>query len=137
MDPTPGVLLHVRRRYKTIFPPETNFKDFQFHHTLGVIHRLLHSDQEHWQWARLEWQDYEPPGHDHTIVAQALSELAQFKYRGSERPKVPRWILRFALRFLASDTLLPTSVVTDCLSIIAVDLDCDVSNIGDVTLGER
>ena len=137
IDPTPGVLGYVRERYNSIFPPEPDFKGFPFYHVLGAIHRLLHSDQERWQRARIEWRDYKPPGHEHVIVAQALTKFAQSEYRRSERLKVPRWILRFALHSLSLGTVPPTSVVTDCLSIIAVDLGCHLPNRGNIVLDER
>jgi hypothetical protein len=54
-------------------------------------------------------------------------KLARFKYQSTRQVKIPRWILHFAFRSLSSDPLPPTSVVADCLSIIAIDLGCDIT----------
>ena len=51
--------------------------------------------------------------------------------------KVPRWTLRFALHSLSLYPMPPTSAIADCLSIIAIDLGCDVSNSGFTLLDER
>jgi len=139
MDPMSGVLGDVCRRFSKVFPPGTNFQGFPpFHYILGVIHRLLSQDREHQQRPRIEWRDYKPPGHEHAIVARALTELAQSEHRRSERrKKVPRWIIRFTLHSLSLDPPPSTSVVIDCLSVIAIDLGCEVSGIRTTALSER
>jgi len=138
VDPTSEVLGDVRQRHSRTFPPETDFEGFPFHPTLGAIHRLLNSDRGHRQRARVEWRDYKPPGHEHPAVARALTELAQSEYRSSERQeKVPRWIIRFTLHSLSLDPLPPTPIVIDCLSIIAIDLGCEVPNTRATALSER
>jgi hypothetical protein len=70
------------------------------------------------------------PLHFHRYMVEA----AQAEYERTQQRKTPRWILRFALDSLSLDPP-PTSVVADCLEIIAIDLGCDVSNI--TTLDER
>jgi len=137
MDPTSGVLAGVRRHFNRVFPPETDFRGFPpFHYTLGAIHRLLSPDREHH--SRIEWQDYKPPDHERAVVARALTELAQSEYRRSgRRKKVPRWIIRFALHSLSLDPPPSTSVVVDCLSVIAIDLGCKVPSARTATLNER
>jgi len=134
MDPTSRVLVDVRQRYNRVFPPWTNFDGLPFFHTLGSIHNLFHSDYGNLLFG---WDDYRPSSHEHLTVARALAKLAQFEYRRRGRRKVPRWILRFALYTLSQDPFPPTPAVTDCLSIIAIDLDCDVSCAGAMTLDER
>ena len=49
-----------------------------------------------------------------------------------EKKKIPRWILRFALFSLSLDPSPTTSVVAHCLTIVATDLDCDISTISDL-----
>ena len=44
-------------------------------------------------------------------------------------------MLRCALYFLSLGVVAPTSAISDSLTIIAIDLGCDVSNAG--TLDER
>jgi len=134
MDPTSGVLIDIRQRYNRVFPPWTNFEGLPFFHTLGSIHNLFHPDYDNLLFG---WDDYSPSSHEHLTVAHALAELAQFEYRRRERRKVPRWILRFALYTLSQDSLPPTPAIINCLSIIAIDLDCDVSSEGAMTLDER
>jgi len=138
MDPMSGVLVDVRQCYNEALPPEIKFKGSPFYHTLGAIHRLLKSGRERWQRARIEWRGYKPPGHEHAIVARALTELAQSEHRRSEhQKKVPRWIIRFTLHSLSLDPPPSTSVVIDCLSVIAIDLGCEVSSVRTTALSER
>ena len=139
VDPGSYVLVDVRRHYRKIFPSGTLFKGFKFNHTLGAIHRLLYPHDKHAQRARLEWRKYKSSSHERAIFAHTLVKFAEFEYpkRGRGDEKVPRWILRFALRSLSLDPLPPTSVILDCLSIIAIDLGCDISNIGTKTPDER
>lgn len=126
-DPTSEVLEDIRWRYDRIFPLETNFQGLPFYYTLGAIHRLFNSDQEHPERPRIEWQDYKPPRPEHTKVSHALAELARSECRKrDQKKKVPRWIIRFALHSLSLDPLPPTPVVVDCLSVIATDLGCQV-----------
>ena len=139
MDPIPGVLEDVRQHYHMIFPSEASFKGLPFYHTLGAIHRLLNPDKRHPQRAKIEWQDYKPSSRDHVIFAHALAKLAWSEYQKRERSeeKAPRWILRFALHSLSLDPPPSTSVVVNCLSIIAIDLGCDVSSTETTILDER
>ena len=78
---------------------------------------------------RVQWGDYKPSSGEHVIVARALAKLARFEYRRRGQWKVPRWLLRFAFHSLSQYPLPLTSIIVDCLSIIAVDLGCDFSNI--------
>ena len=77
---------------------------------------------------RVQWEDYKPSNDEHVIVSRALAKLARFEYRRRGHRKVPRWLLRFAFHSLSQHTLPPTSVIADCLSIVAIDLGCDISN---------
>ena len=65
-----------------------------------------------------------------------MAEGAWVEYQQAKHRKVPRWFLRFALHSLSLDPPPPASVVADCLSIIATDLDCDVSDPGFTTSDE-
>ena len=77
---------------------------------------------------RVQWKDYNPSGGEYVIVASALAKLARFEYRRRGRWKVPRWLLRFAFHSLSQHPLPQTSVIVDCLSIIAIDLGCNLTN---------
>ena len=136
----------IRHRYAGVFPPGADFSGLPFSHTLGAIHSVFyqpprlratlptHTDEITlitWrapQVQRVQWMDYKSSSNEHVIVACALAKLAWFEYRRSGRKKVPRWLLRFAFHSLSQDPLPPTSVVVDCLLIIAIDLGCRVSN---------
>ena len=150
MNPTSSVLRDVRQRYARVFPPNADFRGHQFSHVMNATQSLLsHSDHPHqirrqagWNGTTRtekgsQWSDYEPPSDEYTLVAQSFVKLVQLKYQRAHPRKVPRWILHFALHSLSLGHLPPTPVIADCLSIIAVDLDCDVSTIVATTLDER
>jgi hypothetical protein len=136
MDPTSSLLEDVRRRYTSTFPLRTNSTTFISRLNFVVIHHTFYSPRRRTQGEnlpRIQWEDYKPPGDEQIVLARALAELAPLKYQIHH--KVPRWILRFALHHLSQDPLPPTSAVVDCLSIVAIDLDCTLSNT--TTLDER
>ena len=131
-DPLPkGVLEDVRQQFTGTFRSETNFGDLPVSRTLGIIHSVFCSDRRKTFLTRslasraVQWNNYQPSGSEQTIVTPALVKFAQFGYKGSgERTKAPRWLLRFAVHSLSQDPLPPPSVVSDSLSIIAIDLEC-------------
>jgi len=134
-DPTLSVLKDVRQRYIRTFPIGISFEALPSGHSFGAIHATFHSPQK-----RIQWKDCRLPSDDHVVLAHNLAELAHSHAYGrahkrSSPKKVPRWILRFAFHRLSQDPLPPTSVVIDCLLIIAVDLGCAASNT--TTLDER
>lgn len=88
-----------------------------------------------WRAQRIPWEDYKPSSNEHIKVANALTKLARFEYQRRRFEKVPRWILRFALHSLSQDPLPLTSVVVNCLLIVATDIGCGGLNI--TTLDER
>ena len=134
MDPTSNVLDDVRQRYNRVFPLGTDFRSLPFYHTAVKIHTLAN---KHWSPRHIQWGDYRPCNREHVPVARGLVDAAQEEYQHPQRGKVPRWILRFALHSLSLGPFPPTSVVADCLSIVAIDLGCNVSNTGDTILDER
>ena len=135
VDPTLGVLEDVRQRYTRSFPLKTNFEDFPSCRSFGAIHNILHSSQRN-----IQWRGYKLPSDDQVTLAHSLAELAHSHAPGTTQStwhrllrttrheKVPRWILRFALHHLSQDPPPSTSVIADCLSIIAIDLGCTVPN---------
>ena len=134
MDPTSSVLQDVRRRHDRVFPFEPYFVGLPFYYPMATIHGLVNQTRRS---RRFLWDDYRPSTQEHIQVARDIAEAAQTEYRRSQHRKVPRWILYFALRSLSLDPPPPTPVVADCLLVIAIDLGCDISNIGPVTLDER
>ena len=133
MDPTSGILKDVCQRYTKVFSANINFHGHQFSDHMNAIHRVFIQGE----FQRFKWSDYRPPGDEYTLVSDTLTKLARFKCQKMEQPKVPNSILRFALHSLFTDPLPPIPIIADCLSIIAIDLDCDISNTGGMVLEER
>ena len=126
MDPTLGALTDLRRRYNEVFPSELDFTGLPFYSTMTKIHALAgrfgNPRDIRWPNRRLSFQEHVP-------FARRMAEAAQEKYQETTQDgKVPRWILRSALYFLSLCPLSPTSVIADCLTIVAIDLGCHVSN---------
>jgi hypothetical protein len=138
MDPASSVLEDIRQRYTRVFPAnfpaKIDFHGYRFSHTLNAIHRLFIRNGER---LHFEWSDYTPPGDEHTMVALSLIKLVQGRHQWTRPWRVPRWILRFALHSLSLDPLPLTSVITDCLMIIAIGLGSDVSKAGATATDER
>ena len=125
-DPTLSGLKDVRKRYIRAFPPETNFEGLPAARSFGAIHNLFHSSQQ-----KIRWEDYQLFTEDQVVLSDRLAKFAAHslaKLAHSRAPSVPRWILRFALHHLSQDPLPPPSIVANCLSIIAIDLGCTVSD---------
>ena len=134
MDPTSSVLEDVRRRHDRVFPFGTDFGGFPLYYAMAKIHGLVNRT---WGSSHVQWDNYRPSTQEHVQVARDIAEAAQVGYQQSQHQKVPRWILRFALSSLSIDPPPPPPVVSNCLSVVAIDLDCDVSNIRATTLDER
>ena len=133
-DPASSVFTDVQRRYTRAIPVEANFEGLPSYHHFCIIHNIFHPSQpqgQHVRRPKIQWEDYKLSGSDHTI----LTRLARFEYRRRRCRKVPRWILRFAQHILSQDPFPSASVVAECLSILALDLGCSVSNVK--TLDER
>ena len=133
-NPGSSVLKDVRKRYNRIFPLETDFEGLPFYYTITKIHALAN-----WAWdpRNIQWGDCTPSTQECISFTRSAAEVAQVLYRRTRRQKIPRWILRFALHSLSLDSIPPTSAIADCLSIIAIDLGCEVSNTGFTMLDER
>jgi len=106
-------------------PPNANFEGLLCHHTMSAIHALLSSRKGCW----LDWADYKPDPPEYVLFANALDGVVRARASLVDS-KVPRWVLRFALHSLSmslsQDPPPPASVITACLSIIGVDLGCDI-----------
>ena len=122
-DPTSSILTDFRRRYLRVIPFETDFRGLPFYHTMAKVHDLVNKP-----WT-LRWDDYRRFGQEHIPFAPHMVEVAQVEYQPTQRRKVPRWILRFALHSLSLDPPPPASIFADCLTIIAIELDCDAFDI--------
>ena len=126
-DPASRTLEDLRRRYTKAFPAKVYFPNHQFYHIMNAIHCSFFQSRQR---QPFEWSDYEPSAQELAMVSHNLVNLARFEYQRTQPTKVPRWILRFALRYLSLDPPPQTSVVINCLSIVAIGLGCDVPNTG-------
>ena len=122
-DPTSSVLADLRRRYNVIFPYWTDFTSLPFHSTMMVIRALVCSGHNH---HHVSLDNFSPSSQDHTTFARLFAKTAQVEYQQTERRKVSQWILRFVIYSLSLDPLPAAPIVADCLTIIAIDLGCDI-----------
>ena len=116
-------------RYSVI-PPNANFEGLSCRHTMSAIHALLVGRERRW----LDWTDYESRSPEYPLFANALEHAARARVSAAGSaagPKVPRWTLRFVLHSLSQDPPSPTSVIDACLSIVAIDLGCEVRTAND------
>ena len=123
-DPTSSVLADLRRRYNRDFPVRLDLVGHPFRSTMAAIHSTVGrvgGPRSIW------WHNHRPSNQEHTPLARHMAEAAQAYERTSLR-KVPRWIIRFALHSLSLDPLPLAPVIADCLTIVAIDLGCSVSN---------
>ena len=136
IDPASSVFKDVRRTYTKTFPIETDFKGFPSCHRFSIIHNIFHPPYK-----QVQFQNFERPKiqwTEHTLSSTehvALVQLARFEYQGNQCRNVPDWILGYALRLLSQDPLPTTSVVADCLSIVAIELG--LTALDTTTLDER
>ena len=126
MDPAPSVLTDICQRYNRVFPLYPDFISLPFYHTMATIHSLT---KQPWSHQYIQWDNFRPSSQEYNTFAQQIVEVARVKYRQTEYQKVSRWILRFALHSLALDPLPPVPVIVNCLTIVAIDLGCRVSDI--------
>ena len=123
VDPTSSALVELKRRYNEVFPSELDFAGLPFHPTMTKIHALAGRFGNP---RDIRWPDPRLSVQAHIPFARHIVEVAQEKYQHTQ--KVPRWTLCSALYFLSLCPLSPASVVADCLTIVAIDLGCDISN---------
>ena len=131
-DPTSNALAGLQRRYNEVFPSELDFTNLPFHSTMTMIHTLAGRFGNP---RDIQWHNYRMTIQEHIPFAQRVLRAAQEGYGQTQHRKVPRWTLHSALYLLSLGPVSPASVVTDCLTIVAIDLGCDVSDI--VILDER
>ena len=125
-DPTSSILEGFHQCYDSVFPLGADFRGLPLYHTMTMIHILV---KKRLSPGPIEWDNQGLSTQERVPLAWYMAKAAQVGYEETERRKVPRWILRFALDSLPLNPPPPPSVVADCLIIIAVDLECDVSNI--------
>ena len=129
-DPTSSVLMDLRQQYNRLFPFTPVFRGLlPFYCTLAEIH-----DMVNWN---VQWGNYRLSPQGDIPVAQHVAEVAQVEYQKTQHKKVPQWTLHYAFHSLSLYPLPPTPIITNCLSIIATDLGCDVSSAGAMNSDEQ
>ena len=132
---TSGILADFRHRYTRTIPLNIHFKGLP---SLTMIHCYVHQCCTPLYYHRSSAQaQITYSQHVVEVVRETQRRRKRF---AQEHPlpmnmNVPDWILYLTHHSLSLDPPPPTSVIADCLSIVAIDLDCDISNI--VTSDER
>jgi len=132
-EPTPTATGDVLPRCKEAFPPHANLDCLPFI-------RVLEPSIGHIRGrAYFTWMRYHPSTDELVPFARAMAQVAQAEHhrREGRRPEIFCVLVRFALRFLSQDPLPPTSVVVDCLTIVATDLGCNMPDTNTVTPDEK
>ncbi|KAF9642699.1 hypothetical protein BDM02DRAFT_1973684 [Thelephora ganbajun] len=134
-EPTSTVIQYIRQRYNRVFPRHPDFEDIPFCFSMDAIHHLVACPVV----SRFpDWRNYKPSADELIPFSRALAQAAKFEYhRRGVQLGVPDWLVRFALRFLSQDQLPPTSVVVDCLTIVAINLDCNVPDTNTIPPDEK
>ena len=135
-ESTSTVIRDVLRRYKEVFPPHVNLYCLPCPKVMKVINPLFALPRER---VSFTWRHYRPSTDELVPFARAMAQLAQVECcrREGEKPEILHWLVGFALRFLSRDPLPPTSVVVDCLTIVATDLGCNIPDTGAVAPDEK
>ena len=128
-DPTSKVLKDIRRRYCEDFLYFADFSGLSPYPTIAIIRALVTEGRSPF----ISRNDNKLCDHDHGQFARDIAELAQAEYH--QQQKVPDWILSIAFNYMSLNPLPPACVVVDCLKVIAIHLDCEISD--SATLDER
>ena len=135
-EPTSTVIRDVRHRYERAFPSRIDSRHgLPRPIVISAIHHLFAEPRDR---TEISWRIYHPTADELIPFSRALAQAAQLEHhRGRDQPKVPLWLIRFALRFLSQDPLPPTPVIVDCLTIIATELGCTLPDPNRTPFGER
>ena len=126
MDPTSNIIEDLHRRYNAVVSPEADFAGLPFDSTMSAIHtfsRGLGTPGDLWQRSPIVF------GQGRVSFSQRIVKAAQEKYQQTQRKKVPRWALRSACHLLSLGSVSPPSTIADCLTVIAIDIGCNVSEV--------
>jgi hypothetical protein len=119
-EPTSVVIGDGRQRYERVFPYTVDLRDLPCPIAMGLIHSLFTGSRR-------------PPIDTYwTSCTLSIDELITVSRVLARAP----WpglcggadLIRFALHFLTRDPLPPNSVIIDCLTIVAAEMGCDVSD---------
>ena len=135
IDPKSRALQNAYQQYLRIFALRIEFYNPSVPLALRLMHDIVtHQLLAHYRFSdfgyvnKVQWEDYKLATDECSIIASGLAVIARFDHGPFE--KVPRWLLRFTPPSLSRSPPPSTSVVTSCLSIIAIDLGCDPPKTG-------
>jgi len=131
VDPTSTVLEDIRERYVAVIPPDANFEGLLCYYAISAVHAVLADGREK---RTVSWTDYRPHTQEYIFFANALARVV---CKGEQHGKVPHWALRFVIHSLSQDPLSPPLSIRHCLMIIAIDLECNMSDGGVRNLRKR
>ena len=132
-EPTPAAIRDVDHRYEKIFPDHRHWSLQSSPTSVNAVQGVLGGG---WIGGDVDWRSYNPPMDELTILSRTLGRLAQFKYR-THYPSIAGWLIEFAIHFLSQKPFTPTSVVVDCLMLIATDLECNIPDANSVEPDSR
>ena len=127
-EPTSAVIGDVWKRYERVFPFTVDLRGLPCPIAMDVIHHLFIG-----RWFRMDvcWANYRLSIDELTTVSRAIAQAARSRLCNRAD------LVRFALRFLSQDPPPPSPIVVDCLTIVAVELGHDVSDIFRTTPDEK
>ena len=126
MDPTSNVLEDLHRRYNAVVSPDADFAGLPFNSTISAIHTFSRGLGTS---GNLRQRRPSVSGQGHIPFSQHIAKAAQEKYQETHGEKVPRWALRSACHLLSLGSVSPPSSIVDCLTVIAIDIGCNVSEV--------
>jgi len=131
IDLTSATLEDIHHRYVTVIPPDANFEGLLCYHAINAVHATLVDRRTR---RSFSWMSDKPYPQERVFFANTLARVA---HMGKQHGKVPRWILRFVFHSLPQDSPSSVPVIIDCLTIVAIDLECDMSEGNARNLDER
>jgi len=120
IHPTSPVLEDIHKSYVAVIPCVVSFEGLHCYDTIKTIHTVLVGGRLR---EPLLWIDHVPSAQERIFT----NTLARIAHKRKGHGKVPRWLLHFVTHSLTHDPQPPISFITDCLTIIAIDLGCDIS----------
>ena len=131
LDLTSMVAKYMHQHYTRVIPHHVDFTGLPCYHMIDIVHIMFVGK---WEGHSFCWTYYAPQPQEHTLFANTVVQIAHKAKEHQE--KVPHWILHFVLHSLSLDPLPSTSVIVNCLSIIAIDQDCNVLSTKTTTVDE-
>jgi hypothetical protein len=106
-----------------VFPYQVDSPDLRNPVIVTVVHRLF---AQYWGGRGIDWRSYNPTTDELIPLSRTLAQAAMLERDRKTLRETPLWLIRFAFRFLTQEPLPPTSVIVDCLTIVAINLGCSL-----------